>query len=214
MRHAKYAVPALLAVVAMGGAALAQVGWLFEPPFSVQRDVYWSFNDPASLFVPEYYGPDDYLLYDSDFVVAENIDVLDGRLGIDNSQGLEGMDGFLTFHLDNWNMQRPAKLVWLQFTIYPSGPGGWGLVVSGPDVYGYLALAESVDNPDGSTTWLFGALLTPNPPWEEVFFQICADPGEVRWIDDLRVATACVPEPGLICLVGLGALGFVARRRK
>ena len=53
---------------------------------------------------------------------------------------------------------------------------------------------------------------SPNPQWEEMIVTVSnvAANGSV-YIDNLHVATECIPEPATMCLLGLG--GLLLRRK-
>jgi hypothetical protein len=61
-------------------------------------------------------------------------------------------------------------------------------------------------------TWGY---ITPNPESELIQFSFRDIPDNISvWIDDIHVATHCVPIPGAIWLLGSGLIGIVGIRRK
>jgi hypothetical protein len=202
-------------VLFLAGAALAQVDWLVPPPFEVQRDIYFDYEDPNQPMEPQYFGPDDEVLKESDFGTWEGLDFFDGKMGIDNREGQSPRRASYVFHYGNWDREAPVKLIWFQFRMFQGSGGYWNGDWRGPE--GYQTDWEWVateDHPDGSVTALAFRWITPNPPWEELYASIMVPGGDIKWVEYARIATVCVPEPGLIGLVGLGALGLLARRRK
>jgi HEAT repeat protein len=66
-------------------------------------------------------------------------------------------------------------------------------------------------------TQTVSVVIRPNPLYETFVFNFVAPSGGAAGTGNLRIATACVPEPGLVSLagMGLGVLGLaVSRRRK
>ena len=208
----------LAAIVVTAGSGFAQTPWLVPPPFEVQRDVFWDF-DSGPDYPPVYYGPDDPYLKDSDFVKWESLTLAQGVVGVDNIDGNSWVFAHILFHLDNWHNNRPAKLIWLQTDVFAStaGPDQVNIIprIFGPGGEVPWNLERLVEYPDGTVTAVISASIRPNPEWEEIVFQFEAAPGAIAWIDNLRVATACVvPEPSLLGLVGLGVVGVLARRKR
>ena len=53
----------------------------------------------------------------------------------------------------------------------------------------------------------------PNPPWEELVTIVTVPVGSYIIIDELHLATECVPEPATMSLLALGGFGILRRRR-
>jgi hypothetical protein len=210
---------AAVATLLLAGAVFGQAGWLAPPPFEVQRDIFWSF-DPGSqppLYDPVYSGPDDPCLKDSDMIMGGNYSLLEfGALGLINNDPYP-TGGMIRVQIDNWDRLNAVKLIWVQVDLYASPDSVLAFHVSNYDNTEVpWDLVDLVTNPDGSVTLLAYSEIRPNPPLEYLDFAYgpVQGNGGMVWIDNLHVATACVPEPGLIGVVGLGLLGVLARRKK
>jgi hypothetical protein len=216
MNARRLAFAAVLAVVLTAGSAFAQTGWLVPPPFEVQRDAYWNF-DRGPSYPPEYYGPDDPILFESDFVEWGGLNTPEGVAGIDNSNGTEDMSGLLFIHFDNWKVTNPVKLIWLQADVYEAGGGDVWLEITDDTGATIPWQTVALQQIPGTDVWtqVVTAQIRPNPPFENFVFNYAVPAGGVAWVDNVHIATACVPEPGLISVVGLGlgVAGMALRRR-
>jgi len=59
----------------------------------------------------------------------------------------------------------------------------------------------------------FGVRIMPNPYLEKVNFVVMPAVGGQAVLDYIHVDTICIPEPATICILGLGALGLLRKRR-
>jgi len=206
--------------------------------FPYQRNVDWTFDTnpeggptPSGAPGAHYEGLLDPLLWDSDFVeFTGDVEWYEellyegvwktGLIGIDNRQGAEALTGMAIFHLDN-TPELYNKNLYLEIdNSWPPGP------VGGPGM-----LSMYVDLPEGSSfdveavmaRTLYGGYVSygmyyhivPNPLWEEFELTFTVPAGEMMVVDRLHIATECVPEPGTLCLLGLGvaAVGLYRRKR-
>ena len=96
-----------------------------------------------------------------------------------------------------------AKCPWSD----PNSPYQWPVL--------YASQPRPVGNGFYRTDWEAGT--SPNPPWEDVQFEFIVPAGAVMVLDDVHIATECIPEPGSVALMLVGLGGFAARcylRRK
>jgi hypothetical protein len=59
----------------------------------------------------------------------------------------------------------------------------------------------------------FGIRIWPNPGVEKIGFIIWGTPTAPAVLDYIHVDTICIPEPATICLLGLGALSLIRRKK-
>lgn len=125
--------------------------------------------------------------------------------------GVWRTEDWIEVTIQNFEEVNPLKEIWIQLTykaeeypdIYAEVPG-----VGGP----YWATLEDEETIVGSDyvhqTWQI--LIEPNPASEIIYIL----PGTcVGWVDQIVIDTICVPEPTTICLLGLGALALLRKRR-
>ena len=208
----------LCAVLFASSAAFAQTDWAVPPPFTVQRDIAWNLVPGTTLLEPTYYGPDDPYLKDSDFIRYDNVSVFGDWIGVDNANGQVETTGSILFHIDNWKRDWPEKLIWLQTDGLEANGGLIFLGITDPAGNNVPWTTEyQQQDPTGvGFTQVLSAQIQPNPASEDFLFTFDAPAGTEAGIRNLRIATACVPEPGtgMLVLAGLGTIGALLRRWK
>ena len=168
-----------------------------------------------------YYGNDDPVLWDSDYIeftgaVGWNEEL--GAVGIFDAEGQAF--GTMIIHIDNWIRDYPVKHLyeevvfqWEQgMAIYQSYLGLPAGYVQ--DTGNILYEIDTVPDPTtGAYSWQYWTEIEPNPPWEEkvINFGTGAAGGSV-YVESVHIATECVPEPTTMALLGLG--GLLLRRKK
>ena len=129
-------------------------------------------------------------------------------------------DDELMFHLDNYDRDWPEKLVWIQIT-YDSDQA-WPMafnVVAGYDgitfPFHVPANLVAITEPPGWVTAAYEFSFEPNPAWEEIYlkFEFHANPTPSAYVDQVVIDTWCIPEPLTLCLLTLGSLAALIRRR-
>ena len=204
----------VLVLLAVMGSASAN-GWLVDPPFAVQRDVFMGFDGPASGL--EYSGVLDPVLKWADVVTIDGGSWFNGWWGVDNSNGQTTESALLNIHLGNVDCGNPLKLIWCQFDLMLVAPSqiAVSLIAPADSTFVDWGPVDVVWDPNGiNATVLLAGVIEPNPRWEEIEFELAAGPGGIAAIDNVHIATACVPEPSLVGLLALGVLGLAARRRR
>ena len=166
-------------------------------------DVFWSFSEPDLTPVPDSvsnpYGAPILEVFSCHW-----IDVIDGHVGV------FPLSGQIDVYLPNYPDPRPQKNILLMLTwkpnvvdtILPEAPS-----VAVTPFNSMEAFRDDVYLGDGWTQTSFSITLWPNPL--EEWFTIKGD----IMVDDLSIYTECIPEPATICLLGLGVLALLKKRR-
>ena len=222
--------------LSIGMAASVQAATFTNPPetnapgwqtnFPYQRNIYWNFSvnpaarPPGPLPGADYKGWADPDLWESDYVELGGDVVWNSDLG---AIGIEGAgNGAAIFHLDNFLEPLPVKHVYLEATVINSNLSDpeyfWNLPYLGlpsgyKENFGYWNYFWTYK---GKNSWLLDMWfeVTPNPPWEDIILSFYVPAGEYVWIDDLHIATECVPIPSTLLLLGSGFIGLIGFKRK
>ena len=138
-----------------------------------------------------------------------------GRQGLVGFYNQEAIELGMTIHLDNWPIERPYMHVWLEMDYYIDGPVGICGDIYGPSGPAYTE-PTITDLGGGWYRANMYAELVPNPPWEEYWLTVTADPAAActLLIDYVHIATECVPEPATLSLLALGACLPLLRWRR
>ncbi len=211
--------------------------WVSSFPY--QRNVYIGFDtDPDGWpdavspeigkdFVPgvnyELFGTKDIDWYLSDYGFSsgdiDGIDTDEPRFY--SRQGLVGIDeteATITLHLDNNPVANPLKNVYIEIEYYYEGSGEFNVTMIGAGGETVNYHYERGGEVMGDGWYRFNTFydIQPNPLWEEIMINFSvgsADPGFI-YIDNIHIATECLPEPASMCVLvsGLGVL-LMKRRR-
>jgi len=130
-------------------------------------------------------------------------------------------DDELSFHLDNYDQDRPEKLVRIQITYdsdhaHPSAFNlavGYQSAILEPHIPANLL---AVTEPPGWVTAAHEFTIAPNPMWEEIYLKFDWDqaPGSSAYVDQVVIDTWCVPEPVTAFLLAAGAPCLLIGRRR
>ena len=198
----------------------------WQTAFPYQRNIRLDFNvNPVGGVGPipgaVYGGSDDSLLWDSDYVemtgdVEWNAAL--GAVGIFDSPA--AASGTLIIHLDNWIRDLPVKHVYDELTWYLQGDASIDArleLPTGSQQVDYWADPFIVIVPPGGLAtgpWHTWTEVEPNPPWEDkiIYFETTA--GSSAYVDNVHIATECVPVPGAVLLgmIGLSVAGVELRK--
>ncbi len=196
----------------------SNINWQSQYPY--QRNIYMNFDvNPVGPTGPipgaNYEGYDDQYLWDSDFVTMSGDVRWDDST---NSVGIYGGgSGTITFHFDNWDRNWEVKHFYeeLIFTVEIS-PGSIYQDFITPDGENmYTSSWDLVDDlGNGRYRLSLWAEFELNPPWEEKTITFSSSTGNI-YLDELHVATECIPAPGAIILgsLGVGFVGWLRRKR-
>jgi hypothetical protein len=113
-------------------------------------------------------------------------------------------DGGMLLSIPNDPQQRPVKVIHLQYTSDKAG----GIPVSNPP--GTAAAGGVAGHGGAWYTYEWTIEIRPNPASETIWVPFPASAN----IEEVHVATICVPEPGTVCLVVFGAAWASVRRRR
>ncbi|MHC4864805.1 MAG: PEP-CTERM sorting domain-containing protein [Planctomycetota bacterium] len=123
--------------------------------------------------------------------------------------GIWKFEDQIIIHIPNFEEPYPLKKIWVELTyladsrplVYADDPGGmtsWGIVQDEQPTSAYL-----------HSTWEI--LMPENPPYEIVYIE---PRNCTTYVDEIVIYTICtVPEPATICLLGLGAVVLLRKRK-
>jgi hypothetical protein len=129
-------------------------------------------------------------------------------------------DRQIDFWLPNFDNKNPYKDVWIQVTYFAT-PNQWSSVDA--SVFPYSAeisepvLITEYPHGDGWFTDVWNLQIYPNPASEFIYVNFTnglygIEPSYPAYLDQVVIDTIC-PEPTTICLLGLGALSLIRRKK-
>ena len=128
----------------------------------------------------------------------------------DQESTISGSWIYVNLEIPNYKVLNPYKEIWVDI-------GGNGLLVDSIAVsaaghgmksteYGYEILYEQRGDAD------FGIRIFPNPEIEKINFVLMGAAAPAM-LDYIHVDTICIPEPTTICLLAMGSLAFLRRKK-
>lgn len=120
-------------------------------------------------------------------------------------QGVYKYEDYIRIELSNFPDEFDYKLIWLQITYTEDEP----YIITDPAATS-RELEQLLDLGDGWFHATYSIIIEPNPPSEVIFISPipCA-----QFVDQIVIDTICIPEPVTVCLLGLGALALLRKRR-
>jgi len=127
-------------------------------------------------------------------------------------QGVWKFEDYIQIEIANYDIDNPIKEIWIQVT-YQADSIGQGLpleISTNPGLTSIeLVDQEAVDAFYYSET--YSVILSPNPSFETIFIE---PRNCTAYVDQVVIDTICtVPEPASVCLLGLGGLALLRKRR-
>lgn len=177
--------------------------WRGDPRTTYQR---WEFGTNNATPPPE----TDYdntlgvptLTVGGEFPYTEHLTTYEGESGVWRFEDL------IQIEIANFNEEYDLKRIWIQLT-YLTESGAAPFISTTPS----YSTWETVDGPTAVGSYYHVAyeiLIEPNPASETIYIQ---PPGCTLYLDEVVIDTICIPEPATICLLGLGALALLRKRR-
>lgn len=207
---------------------------VWNTPFPYQRNINMGFDiNPATAPNPSgipgavYEGTLDPSLMSSDAVAFTGAAswygslpgiTQTGLIGIDNRTGNTTLTGTVVFTIDDTTVPLPDKNVWIEaLGITSAGPDSVGVDVFDPNNNEAKFLGgPGVSSYNNEYLSDYEFQISPNPDYETVVEYFTVPAGDYALLDNLHIATECVPEPASFSLLalGLGTLAFLRRQRK
>lgn len=204
---------------------MAKPAWWVDPPGGTTRLQYHSFqSDPDNNQAPDYtrngYEPNPN--FPDDWTIDANATYNNVVLGpVDDDWGdgramrIGGFPTAFNKRMGNQFVEENIKHYFVEIVWKYDGGihfGDFDLIVQAP---GGSAVTETIDGDmmgEDNNGWRiqrWEGTIDPQPDWEMFRF---VPPQDVL-VDSVWIGTHCVPEPGTIALLGLGALALFRRRR-
>ncbi len=193
--------------------------WADQPGTVVAEWDSWT-GFPDLMSPDEWYSNPPYQLYPPYAIVDESAELLESYEGRGNVIKLNG-DDELKFHMTNFGDggEDSYKDIWIQVTYHPIDPNQYFWFAVTADIAGISDefFVDQVDRGGGWYTVAVRCQIWPNPSYEEIslnFFDFSVDePLYPAYVDQVVINTRCIPEPATICLLGLGALSLIKRKK-
>jgi hypothetical protein len=189
--------------------------------YPYQRNIYMDFggsplgdgSGPISGAI--YQGADDPYLWDYNYVSMTGDIRWDETTGTIDLYG--GGSGTFQFHIDNWDRDYAVKNIYIEFDFSASLGSKYDVnpLIIAPEVIAINVWSNfeynTLENTGKYTGWIE---FQPNPLYEELDVYLSV-PDSTVYIDNVHIATQCVPVPGAIVLaaIGFGFVGWLRRQR-
>ncbi len=194
-----------VALVAAAGVALADdynpPDWRGQENTTFQR---WEFGDENPNPAPDLL---DNPLGDPTLQVAGSAPFTLWLAQDSDRSGVWKFEDYVQITIQNFDEQRPYKEIWIQLTYSADADP---LISTVPGSTGGDAPIDKEQV--GTLYWhaTYSLRIEPNPDQETIYIQ---PRNCTTFIDEIVIDTICVPEPLTVCLLGLGGLALLRKRR-
>ncbi len=138
-----------------------------------------------------------------------------GLIGIDNRTGTNTLTGTAVFTIDDTTNANLVKHVWAEALAVASDSATVGIGVFDPSGNpGTFLGGPGISTYNGEYLSDYEFELSPNPDYETIVESFSVPAGDYALLDELHLATECVPEPASFSLLALGGLALLWRRRR
>ena len=177
--------------------------WRGDPHTTYQR---WEFSTETTAPDDWSYLPVDYApaLTPPALTVAGSVLYKPEDMGED---GVWKFEDWITIEIANFPEENDYKEIWMQMTYYASGPPDVYAEVGEDTFWGTQVFEEASGN---YIHGIWQIIIEPNPASEVLFI---APRDCTTYVDEIVIDTICIPEPVTVCLLGLGALALLRKRR-
>ena len=123
--------------------------------------------------------------------------------------------GVMSIDIQNTDNTGPDtwKEIWLQIIYTDPGGAGFDVPIATDPSFAFVDAFERVGRDELANGYFldtYKIILEPNPPEERIELRSIQ---ENVYISAVAVDTKCIPEPASLCLLGVGVLGLLRKRR-
>ncbi|MBN1806252.1 MAG: PEP-CTERM sorting domain-containing protein [Sedimentisphaerales bacterium] len=196
-----------LLTVSVQATTVSSLGWWNEDDPGTTHQ-YWDFTpDYVRSIIGDGYtaSPEDVTNPNPELVIA----TISPGGAWDGQSTFTGSWIYVNLEIPNYDVLNPYKEIWVDI-------GGRGLVI---DSIAVSAAGHDIKSTDycyevlqGQGDAEFGVRIWPNPELEKIGFMLTGAAAPAM-LDYIHVDTICIPEPATICMLSLGILSLIRRKK-